>query len=108
MERRRLASAASGASAGARLEGLEAIPANASAGLKQTVLAMLGMGTARVKIGNGVGLPSDEAEVLGNEAFAFEGPFAWENLEGSVKWGYESVKGGEGGVDAVWDWVEEL
>lgn len=118
MERRRLAATPSTVSAGARLEGLEAIPASGNgptttASAFKGLLAAFGFGgsetvSTQVESG-GVGLPSDESEVLATgEAFAFEGAFAWEKLDVEVKWGVASTKGGEGGVHTVWEWIEEL
>lgn len=106
LERHRQASLASTTSAGARLEGLEAIPQGpgAVAGGVKGVLKAFGAGAGTEK---GI-LPSDEAEVLSAEAFATDGPFEWEKVDGTVSWAAGSVKGGEGGVDQLWDWVDEL
>ena len=72
----------------------------------QSVLKAFGAGAAA---GGEKGvLPSDEAEVLSAEAFATEGPFEWEKVDGRVSWAVGSVKGGEGGVDQVFDWIEGL
>ncbi|KAL8293064.1 hypothetical protein RQP46_000758 [Phenoliferia psychrophenolica] len=107
LERHRLASLASTTSAGAQLEGLEAIPQGpGAAGGVQGVLKAFGAG-APAGGEKGV-LPSDEAEVLSAEAFATDGPFEWEKVEGKVEWAVGSVKGGEGGVDQVWEWIEGL
>lgn len=110
MERRRLASVPSTLSAGARLEGLEALPTNAtSSTLFSNLMVLVGLGGKSKKVvTGGKGLPSDEAEVLGNEAFNFEGTFAWDKLEVNVTWALGSVKNGESGVGAVWEWVDDL
>lgn len=118
MERRRLASASSStlAGAGARLEGLEAIPASASsASLVQTILGAFGMGSKSTSLGSGeaavVGLPEDEAEVFDKgEAFGFEGSFEWSKLGEmgvKVEWAVSSVKAREG-TEKWWEWVEGL
>ncbi|KAK4705787.1 signal recognition particle receptor subunit beta, partial [Phenoliferia sp. Uapishka_3] len=105
LERHRLSSLASTTTAGARLEGLE--PVTAGAGEARGVKGVLKAFGAN---GNGErgGLPEDEAEVLSADAFQVEGPFEWEKVEGSVKWAVGSVEGGEGGVDYLWQWIEDL
>lgn len=106
MERRRLASVP--ANGAGRIEGLEAIPSTVSSSFVKDFLAALGLGPKKLSTGIVGGLPSDEAEVLGTEAFAFEGTFSWENLETKIDWAVSSTKGGQGGVEQVWDWVDSL
>ncbi|GAA5890225.1 hypothetical protein JCM6882_008760 [Rhodosporidiobolus microsporus] len=136
LERRRLAatgasSASSGSkggsvplSAGAKLEGLEAIPAGASSGsggAVKSLLSSLGLGTASSSSAaatalneTAAGLPSDEGEILSNEdAFGFEaGAVDWEKLERAAgtefTWALGSVKAGGEGMGKVWEFVEGL
>ncbi|GAA6026831.1 hypothetical protein JCM8097_005892 [Rhodosporidiobolus ruineniae] len=131
LERRRLAaSGASGAaaggsggkalSAGAKLEGLEAIPAGASSGgVVHTLLSSLGLSSPSSSASpaglteTAAGLPSDEGEVLASdEAFAFEGVCEWDKLERAagtqIGWAVGTVKGGAEGVGKVWEFVEGL
>lgn len=126
LERRRLASSTASASrsAGARLEGLEAIPSGASgssAGWFNAVLSAFGLGgassssLATSSIGTGTlsaGLPSDEAEVLASaDAFPFEGAFEWDKLEQAgvceLTWAVGNVKGTSDGTGQVWDWIKK-
>ncbi|GAA5829570.1 hypothetical protein JCM11251_000209 [Rhodosporidiobolus azoricus] len=136
LERRRLAStgassssagkSGSGAplSAGAKLEGLEAIPAGSSSsgGVVKSLLSSLGLssssssGTSSTLLNEtSTGLPSDETEILSNEdAFGFEpGAVDWKKLEQAAgtdfSWALGSVrsKGGEG-MEKVWEFVEGL
>ncbi|GAA5901618.1 hypothetical protein JCM5296_003334 [Sporobolomyces johnsonii] len=126
LERRRAASTAGGTSAGAKLEGLEAIQTGGGAGSSssavfKSLLAALGLlgssastTTTTLMTQGAVGLPSDEVEVLANEdAFAFEGAFEWAKVEQAlgleIKWAAASSKDvSEAGLDKVWEWVDEL
>ncbi|GAA5987689.1 hypothetical protein JCM5350_008069 [Sporobolomyces pararoseus] len=117
LERRRTASSSSGgmASAGAKLEGLEAIPTGASnSSFLKSILSSIGLGspTATTGISETVeGLPSDEGELLANEdAFPFEGAFEWEKVEKSlteIKWAVaSSMDKTPEGLSKLWEWVE--
>ncbi|CEQ39990.1 SPOSA6832_01581 [Sporobolomyces salmonicolor] len=123
LERRRAASAAGGTSAGAKLEGLDAIQtggSGSSSSAFKSLLAALGLlgssaSTTTTLITPGAaGLPSDEVEVLANEdAFAFEGAFEWGKVEQTlgleINWAVASSKDvSEAGLDKVWEWVDEL
>ncbi|GAA6001128.1 hypothetical protein JCM10207_007425 [Rhodosporidiobolus poonsookiae] len=130
LERRRLAATGAGGagstgsagaplSAGAKLEGLEAIPVGSSSrGAVGGLLASLGLGGASSAPSadlseTAAGLPSDEGEVLANEdAFGFEGQCEWEKLEQvagtQFRWATGSVRKGREGVERVWEYVEEL
>ncbi|GAA5950054.1 hypothetical protein JCM21900_001378 [Sporobolomyces salmonicolor] len=123
LERRRAASAAGGTSAGAKLEGLDAIQtggSGSSSSAFKSLLAALGLlgssaSTTTTLITPGAaGLPSDEVEVLANEdAFAFEGAFEWGKVEQTlgleINWAAASSKDvSEAGLDKVWEWVDEL
>ncbi|GAA5871679.1 hypothetical protein JCM8547_007115 [Rhodosporidiobolus lusitaniae] len=131
LERRRLA--ASGASsssalggssarlsAGAKLEGLDAIPSGSSSS-SGGLLSSLGLGgsfssSSGAALGETkAGLPTDETEVLANEdVWAFEGAAEWEKLERvagtTFEWKVGSAKKGKGveGVEGVWEFVEGL
>lgn len=135
LERRRLASSGAGSasalkgasgaplSAGARLDGLEAIPSGGSGssagkGPWAALLGALGLGSSSSSTGGigalepsssgaggagGAGLPSDESEALAlaaDDVFAFEGAASWDKLERAVgvelRWAVASVRGGEG------------
>ncbi|SGY76720.1 BQ5605_C005g03510 [Microbotryum silenes-dioicae] len=118
MERRRVASHTSSNRAGARLEGLDAIPASAtSQSILQSIMGLFGLGTAPPPFEQevaGVGLPSDEAEVLNISAFNFEGEFAWEKLDVQIEWAMASVKedkatpgvGSTSGLETLLEWIE--
>ncbi|BGP14046.1 hypothetical protein JCM10213_002341 [Rhodosporidiobolus nylandii] len=129
LERRRLAASGAGGasstetgtplSAGAKLEGLEAVPTGASsAGGVSGLLSSLGLssssGAGAPQLSEtAAGLPSDEGEVLANEeAFGFEGAVEWEKLERAAgtefTWALGSVKQGKEGVEKVWEFVEGL
>ncbi|TNY17882.1 hypothetical protein DMC30DRAFT_419380 [Rhodotorula diobovata] len=154
LERRRLAASGAGSassssrgangaggapplSAGARLDGLEAIPSSsassgsgssASAGLLSSLLSTLGLSSSSRSSSSAslnpsgasssaAGLPSDESEVLAQAAddvWAFDGPATWEKVQRAVGvelcWAVASVRGGEKarGVGEVWEWVEGL
>ncbi|GAA6058311.1 hypothetical protein JCM3770_003733 [Rhodotorula araucariae] len=145
LERRRLAAsgaggaAASGAGAGAgtggaplgagaRLEGLEAIPTSSgpsSRGALGALLAALGLGSSSSSSSSpsssraqpaagGTGLPGDESEALARAAddvWAFEGPATWDRIAQAVgveiEWRVASVRS-QGGLDDVWEWVDRL
>ncbi|KAK4053693.1 hypothetical protein OIV83_001349 [Microbotryomycetes sp. JL201] len=94
--------------AGAKLEGLDAIPTSSSSSssggsLIQSILSRLGLASSGSGIASGpvvgasstVGLPNDENEVLGNSelAFPFEGSFEWDKLKEyvDVQWAVASV-----------------
>ncbi|KDE04792.1 hypothetical protein MVLG_04756 [Microbotryum lychnidis-dioicae p1A1 Lamole] len=118
MERRRVASHTSSNRAGARLEGMDAIPASAtSQSILQSIMGLFGLGTAPPPFEQevaGVGLPSDEAEVLNISAFNFEGEFAWEKLDVQIEWAMASVKedkatpgvGSTSGLETLLEWIE--
>ncbi|SCV69481.1 BQ2448_2501 [Microbotryum intermedium] len=118
MERRRVASHTSSNRAGARLEGLDAIPTSpTSKSILQSILGLFGPGTAPPPLElevAGVGLPSDEAEVLSIDAFNFEGEFTWKKLDVPVEWAMASVKEGKAapgsgstsGLDSLLEWIE--
>lgn len=122
LERRRVASISSSRSAGARLEGLEAIPAAPSSGGASSwfagILSAFGIGSSNstsalldTSSRSSVGLPSDEAEILSSgEAFPFEGAFEWDKLAQSgvceINWATGSAKKGDS--DGLWRWVEGL
>ncbi|BGP38125.1 hypothetical protein JCM10449v2_002052 [Rhodotorula kratochvilovae] len=133
LERRRLAASGAGGaasaggkaplSAGARLEGLEAIAPSSegsSRGVLSSLLSALGLGPApatRVESSSnsgGGGLPSDESEALAlgaDEVWAFEGAATWDKIERAlgvqIEWRVGSVKSREG-LEGVWEWVEGL
>jgi hypothetical protein len=116
LERRRAASSAGMSSAGAKLEGLEAIPTGASnSSFFKSILATFGLGSPTTTTGTSTsleGLPSDEAELLANEdAFPFEGAFEWEKVEKSlteIKWAVaSSTEKSSENLAKFWDWVEE-
>ncbi|GAA5906128.1 hypothetical protein JCM8208_000641 [Rhodotorula glutinis] len=136
LERRRLASSGAGSasvlkgasgaplSAGARLDGLEAIPSGASSsgaskGPWAAFLGALGLASSSSATGGigalepsssgaggaagGAGLPSDESEALAlaaDDVFAFEGTATWDKLERAVGvelgWAIASVRGEKG------------
>ncbi|GAA5835626.1 hypothetical protein JCM9279_004599 [Rhodotorula babjevae] len=137
LERRRLASSGAGSasalkgasgaplSAGARLDGLDAIPSGGSGssssgkGAWAALLGALGLGSATSATGGigalepssgaggagggAGGLPSDESEALAlaaDDVFAFEGTATWDKLERAVgvelRWAVASVRGGAG------------
>ncbi|SCZ97222.1 BZ3500_MvSof-1268-A1-R1_Chr4-2g07069 [Microbotryum saponariae] len=118
MERRRVASHTSSNRAGARLEGLDAIPASAtSQSILQLIMGLFGLGSAPPPLEQevaGVGLPSDEAEVLNISAFNFEGEFAWEKLDVQIEWAMASVRedkatpgvGSTSGLETLLEWIE--
>ncbi|GJN88400.1 hypothetical protein Rhopal_001366-T1 [Rhodotorula paludigena] len=146
LERRRLASSGSSSasasassstlragssplSAGAKLEGLDAIPLSGSAsggggrGLVGSLLASVGLGSSPSSSGaaldaaaHAAGLPSDESELLSvaaDDVFAFEGAASWDKLVRAcggveVRWAVGSAKRGSEGVRGVWEWVDEL
>lgn len=151
LERRRLASTGAGGaagtpagasgstplSAGAKLEGLEAIPSsssssNSSQGFIQSFLSLFGLGNSSTSSGiatlsepiaasSMTGLPTDENEILSTAAedvFAFEGSAEWDKLANAVggveiQWKVASVVDGAGerrseGVRGVYDWVQDL
>ncbi|BGP30244.1 hypothetical protein JCM10296v2_001996 [Rhodotorula toruloides] len=132
LERRRLAASGGGGtssgssaplSAGAKLEGLDAIPGGSSAskGLVASLLSALGISSSSSSPVGGTlpestsGLPSDESEILSlpeADAFAFEGQADWDKLEQAVgveiQWATASVKTGRDGVERVYEWVDEL
>ncbi|BGO89767.1 hypothetical protein NBRC10512_004419 [Rhodotorula toruloides] len=132
LERRRLAASGGGGtssgssaplSAGAKLEGLDAIPAGSSSskGLVASLLSALGISSSSSSPVGGAlpesssGLPSDESEILAlpeADAFAFEGQADWDKLEQAVgveiQWATASVKTGRDGVERVYEWVDEL
>ncbi|BGP22973.1 signal recognition particle receptor subunit beta [Rhodotorula toruloides] len=132
IERRRLAASGGGGtssgssaplSAGAKLEGLDAIPAGSSSskGLVASLLTALGISSSSSSpVGSALpestsGLPSDESEILSlpeADAFAFEGQADWDKLEQAVgvelRWATASVKTGRDGVERVYEWVDEL
>lgn len=129
MERRRIGSSSLGAkrSGGGRLEGLEAITTTSTpihsnpfiafyrSFLKQKTNVTLGVGGGSSKV-----LPTDEAEILEEDAFPFEGSFDWDKLGLEISWAWSSAavngtgtgvgsekKVGIGG-DCIWNWVEEV
>lgn len=114
LERRRAASSAGITSAGAKLEGLEAIPTGASnSSIFKSILSAFGLGAPTTTTTESVeGLPSDEAELLSNEdAFPFEGSFEWEKIEKGlgieIKWGVaSSTDKSQEGLAKLWDWIE--
>ncbi|GAA5947458.1 hypothetical protein JCM3765_001686 [Sporobolomyces pararoseus] len=115
LERRRTASSAGMTSAGAKLEGLEAIPTGASnSSFFKSILSSIGLGspTATTGVSESVeGLPSDEAELLANEdAFPFEGAFDWDKVENSlteINWAVaSSMDKTPEGLSKLWEWVE--
>mgnify|MGYP006876462028 FL=1 len=152
LERRRLASTGAGGgapgtpaaagstplSAGAKLEGLDAIPSsssssNGSQGLIRSFLSLFGLGNSSstssgiatlsepIATSSMTGLPSDENEILSTAAedvFAFEGSADWDKLANAVggveiQWKVASVVDGAGergseGVRGVYEWVQEL
>ncbi|GAA5929533.1 hypothetical protein JCM3775_002367 [Rhodotorula graminis] len=137
LERRRLASSGAGSasalkgasgaplSAGARLDGLDAIPSGAPSSSKgpwAALLGALGLASSTSATGGigaldtssssggagaggaGGGLPSDESEALAlaaDDVFAFEGSATWDKLERAVgvelRWAVASVRGGAAG-----------
>ncbi|GAA5996476.1 uncharacterized protein JCM10292_007636 [Rhodotorula paludigena] len=146
LERRRLASSGSSSasasassstlrtgssplSAGAKLEGLDAIPLSSGGsggggrGLVGSLLASVGLGSSPSSSGaaldaaaHAAGLPSDESELLSvaaDDVFAFEGAASWDKLVRAcggveVRWAVGSAKRGSEGVRGVWEWVDEL
>ena len=152
LERRRLASTGAGGgapgtpaaagsaplSAGAKLEGLEAIPSSSSSsngaqGLIRSFLSLFGLGNSSstssgiatlsepIATSSMTGLPSDENEILSTAAedvFAFEGSADWDKLANAVggveiQWKVASVVEGAGerradGVGGVYEWVQDL
>lgn len=137
LERRRLAASGGGGSssggssaplsAGAKLEGLDAIPAgsssSASRGLIASLLSALGLSWASSSsspVGGALpestsGLPSDESEILSlaeADVFAFEGHADWDKLARAVgveiEWAAASVRAGGAGVERVYEWVDAL
>ncbi|GAA5931673.1 uncharacterized protein JCM15063_001533 [Sporobolomyces koalae] len=117
LERRRAVSTVGNSTAGAKLEGLEAIPTGASnSSVLSSILAAFGFGASTVTTGtneNVEGLPSDEAELLSNEhAFLFEGAFEWDKVERAlgieIKWALaSSFDETSEGLVKLWDWVEQ-
>ncbi|GAA6006545.1 hypothetical protein JCM11491_005000 [Sporobolomyces phaffii] len=120
LERRRAASTAGTSSAGAKLEGLDAIPTGASnASFLGSILATFGLGRPTTTATNGgnesgvEGLPSDEGELLANEdTFLFEGAFEWDKMAQAlgveIKWAVaSSVDESREGLAKLWEWVEE-
>ncbi|GAA5903971.1 uncharacterized protein JCM6883_002044 [Sporobolomyces salmoneus] len=119
LERRRAASSAGTTSAGAKLEGLEAIPTGASnsSSFFKALLSNLGLGASTTTTGTSEsssrGLPTDEAELLANEdVFSFQGAFEWEKIEKAlgieIKWAVaSSTQKDQEGLAKLWDWVEE-
>lgn len=119
LERRRAASSAGATSAGAKLEGLEAIPTGASnSSFLQTILASVGLAAPTTTTGATTenasrGLPSDEAELLANEdAFLFDGAFEWDKAERAlgveIKWAVASATQQTAeGLKSLWQWIEE-
>ena len=116
LERRRAASSAGITSAGAKLEGLEAIPTGASnSSIFKSILSALGLGapTTTTSTEGVEGLPSDEADLLSNEdAFPFEGSFEWEKIEKGlgieIKWGVaSSTDKTQEGLAKLWEWIDE-
>ena len=110
LDRRRLAARSAAASAGARLEGLEAPLASTAGSLSLTGLWEALIGANQVAERPAVSLPSDEAEILSGEAFAFEGAFEWQKLAETgveVDWAVASVKAGDG-LEGLYGWVDNL
>lgn len=113
MERRRISATSATTSAGARLEGLEPIassssPTSTTSILKNIWKTISGDSNSSTISQSTKGLPSDEAEILLEDAFPFEGTFDWEKLGVEITWAVGSAKGGPEGLDEIWEWVERI
>lgn len=95
------------------MEGLEAIASSSSSTSPTSILKNIwkiisGEASSSTISQNTRGLPSDEAEILLEDAFPFEGTFDWDKLGVDITWAVGSTKGGPEGLDGIWEWVERI